>query len=183
MSKLQDEICRILDFDPNNYWATAWQEAVVKEKLVYTWMRVNGEVYCINKFVPDSDTVLVSNSITSMHEKVVETLEVFLPESGMYTDGVNCVYINKKPLKQWKKSYHPGFYQAEWVQKKKVADFEQFLGEAKLVPFFVSEVGALYKNQTKIGTAKDGIISLTDYNFYQDVVDWVEKEKLEWKLQ
>lgn len=183
MSKLQEEICRILDFDPNNYWTTAWQEAVVKEKLVYTWMRVNGEVYFINKFVPNSDTVFVSNNNTPSHEKEVETLEVFLPESGMYTDGVNCVYIIKKPLKQWKKSFHPEFYHVEWVQKKNVAGLEQFLGEAKLVPFFVSEVEALYKNQTKIGKAKDGIITLTDYNFYQDVVDWVEKEKLEWKIQ
>lgn len=109
MNKLQSEICRILDFN-EKYLQTALKEAISREKLTYTWMFVNGKLLYVDVIVPDENYVLASSPFIGPDKYEIESLEVWNPETGIYSCEECAILLIKKPLKQWKKSFHPNNY-------------------------------------------------------------------------
>lgn len=176
---LANRVCEILDF-PAHLIHMAVSEAVDKNKLRSTWMKVNGQILYIHDFDFGGDEIVTSDKTRIK----VETLDVFLPSAGLYSDGVSCLYLRKLPVKQWCKSYNVKSYNTYWIHNDALIEKDiSFHNKAKKVPFFVKPTGELFVNKLQIGTVKDGICTVSNMNFYQEVLDWVTKEKLPWTLQ
>lgn len=192
MSPLEQEILRILDFD-SAYLTTALNEASGKEKLANTAMIVNGKVGLVKEIYPEKGQVHVlfpdGGRIVT-----VSSLEVFLPETGIYYHKNFAVYIEKLAKKQWKKSFHADFYKIKSFNGSPPdndIDLVTFLHTAKNIPFYLSKVGRLFYRHQIIGeeipwavaygdTTKH--IKLYENTHYQGLLDYIKKENLPWEI-
>lgn len=174
-------VCDLLDF-PYHEVSTAIHEAVSKEKLQNTWMRVNGKVMYVGKFLWDTNEI-----VTKDKEKILVTdLDVFLPETGLYSDGFSCCYVNKLPKKQWAKSFSYNNYSCSYLYMNSTMnddDYTDFVGRAQKVPFFLTLYGQLYFAKYTVAKVKNNICEVSNPLFHQEVLDFVQKEKLPWMVQ
>lgn len=189
MNNLEIALCKIMGFSPEHK-SLAISEAINKEKLIGTFMRINGKVGYVHSLLTSSNTIKADfgglTDVPQPQEVPVDTLDVFLPETGIYeVDQGIGVGVLKTPMKQWKKSFSPSFYKVTTLDGKPRSDLVYQLNTARKVPFIFSMTGVIYAGiSIKIGTynflSKE--ILLTDYTFYQDLLDWINKEKLDWIL-
>lgn len=178
---LIQHVCRILDFQEKDA-AVAINEACNKGKLQNTWMKVNNHVLYVIDFGFSSDTILTEKNISVF----VKDLDVFLPEAGLYTDGETCVYLKKHPKKQWQKSFNTVLYSwsiLECSPSHVLDNVPAFIHTAKRVPFFKSKSGSIFFGKEVIASELDGICTVSNHIFYQELLDWITKEELPWKLQ
>jgi hypothetical protein len=177
MNPITQEVCRILDF-PEHRYDIAFKEAVNREKLTSTWMFLNGELVYISYLNYKSNVAVYSTYDNGGLEAEVKTLEVWLPETGLYSCKLGTLYLAKRPIKQWKKSFNPNFYTAEGLGKGKMLDY------AKLYPLIAKEKpqqiksigGKLYLFNKIIGNVVDSKVSITEPKFEQEVVDFIRKD-------
>ena len=185
MTKVKQEILRILDFT-EEHWPTAWKEAASKEKLTNTYMLVNGQVAYVNAFDLEENKVLCLFDENGANKWVdVDTLDVFLPDTGLYQKGEYALFVEKYPYKQWKKSAHDSFYGTIWVRREAEENYFFFLSGATPTKFFVCELsGKVYCGSKIVGLFNkiEGTINMTNKDFYIDVEQWIKKEKLPWIL-
>lgn len=177
MSKLIEEVCRILDF-PLGRADLAIKEGFSSpsSKLYGTWMFVNGELTYI------SGCCLESNSI--MNDKAnliaVETLEPWLPESGIYTDGETYVYISKRTHKHWQKSYKEANYNTTFLGDSFEFDITKL---AKSKPQkLITLRGNIYYERYLVGYFKDKEVQCINPFLYQELIDYSSRRNLGWNV-
>lgn len=177
---LLTRVCDLLDF-PYNAVSTAIHEAASKEKLQNTWMRVNGKVMYVGKFLWDTNEIVTEGK----KEILVTDLDVFLPETGLYSDGFSCCYVKKLPTKQWAKSFSYNNYVCSYLFMNGAmdGDYTDFVGRAQKVPFFLTPDGRLFFATYTVAKVQDNICKVSNPLFYQEVLDFVQKEKLPWMVQ
>lgn len=143
MNKLESEICRILDFS-ETYLQLALKEAINKQKLQDTYMFVNGELRFIDILIPGENSVVCSSYDSGSQKIEVDSLEVWNPETGIYSCEECSVVLLKKPIKQWKKSFHPNNYTYTVTKYGKMGETsEVFIKVAKEKP----EIFSVIKNK------------------------------------
>lgn len=165
---LMTELQRIMDLpDPR-------EEA--KKKLVGTTMIINGRPMKTMSFFFDDGAIEVDLGNTSTCIKV-KTLEVYLPEAGVYKhqDGYHVI-ITKVPKRQWLKSFHLSYYNVNTVGRdgyNKGANIFDGIFDKKKQDIFVTEEGFIYFWTKKIGYIKDtNTIVCTNKVFKQELIDW-----------
>lgn len=178
---LINRVCDLLDF-PYHAVSTAIYEAANKEKLQNTWMRVNGKVMYVGKFLWTTNEI-----VTKDNKKILVTdLDVFLPETGLYSDGFSCCYVKKLPRKQWAKSFSFNNYVFSYLYMdvyNEGEEYTDFVGRAQKVPFFLTPDGRLFFAKYTVAKVQDNICKVSNPLFYQEVLDFVQKEKLPWMVQ
>ena len=174
-------VCDLLDF-PHYESSIAIHEATSKEKLQNTWMRVNGKVMYVGKFLWDTNEI-----VTEGKKKILVTdLDVFLPETGLYSDGFSCCYVKKLPKKQWAKSFSYSNYGCSYLYMNGTMndnDYTDFVGRAQKVPFFLTLDGRLFFAKYTVATVKNNICEVRNHLYHQEVLDLVQKEKFPWVVQ
>lgn len=186
MNKLSSEVCRILDFS-EDYLSTAISEADSKEKLRNTYMFVNGTLTYVKAFVWSVGCVLAWDIKTDAETTVeVETLEPWLPLTGLYITDKIAVHISKKAHKHWKKSFVYDNYRFEIIKNNlKHSDCHLYQELSNTTPEPIAIVDkAVYFNLKTIGKiGKDNIISCTKPQFYQELLDFSNRKGLNWMIQ
>lgn len=148
----------------------------VKRKLSRTWMIVNGELKFIREFFINDGLVVVEDDLTDKQSTIiVKTLDIFLPEAGLYpiANG-NILYINKIPKRQWLKSYSDSFYTCKVIGsvRDKIAALPQIVGKKKQ-DIAVDKNQDIWYWDVPIGHVKDSMsIICTNMMFKQELMDW-----------
>jgi len=153
---------------------TPYDEA--QKKLQGTMMFVNGELKEIHKFYFDERVVQTIDHLTgNAATEKVETLEVYLPESGVYASPYGFhVIITKIPKRQWLKSFHSSFYRVSVVgDTGNCSNILASVSKAKKLNIFVDSKGYIYYWNRLIGYIKDpSTYTCTNKAFRQELIDW-----------
>jgi hypothetical protein len=148
------------------------------KKLLETYMVVNGEVVLIKEFVYDSDKVIVKKS-TKLQEIKVESIDVFLPESGIYRlDNDFRVLITKVPKRQWCKSFSSSYYNWVFLSGKQTSEWLTELyknletrSDITLIKdkfyYWDKMIGYIKSSKTKSSVVCE------DLNFKQELVEYI----------
>lgn len=168
MTKLMKELQRVFDMKE------PWDEA--KKKLHETWVIVNGEPVKILEFY-GTDSSIVDAKQTNGEIKAisVETLELFLPESGIYSDGKVGLLVVKLPKRQWQKSFSDLFYKVRTVTKEAALIPKNYLDiiyKGKRQDIFVDGKKNIWFWENLVGKIDKGNIVCLDMNFEQELRDW-----------
>ena len=152
-----------------------------QKKLIHTYMKVNGKtVYIANiedNLIQYEDG---QNHFTSKDTEIT-SLEVLLPDTGIYFIDENPYYLLKLPKRQWKKSMSWDFYKVNGAFKPN--QMVKKMVESK------KQSDGLWKNKTDVYylTLKIGKINklnqivLINNSFKQEVIDKGKVDK-EWIL-
>lgn len=174
MNKMYEELCRVLDF-PLDYYDKALYEAN-NGKLNSTWMEVNGELMYVDCF-SDSGMAIVQTEKGGKSVEV-ETLELWNPDTGIYSDGKKVLALKKKTGKQWKKSFNINNYFAlELNQTINYSDFYSKIYKQKPKQFANID-GHIYFNTTKVGQIKNGELVAKEI-YKPELLKFLEKEGTE----
>jgi hypothetical protein len=164
---LEKELQRVMDMQ------NPWDEA--KKKLLETWCIVNGAPFYLRDFSSMSTVEGKFSGVDKQAEITVETLEVFLPESGLYptTKGNACLVI-KKPKRQWQKSFNENFYTVMMIGNvgTQPKNYIEEIAKSKRVDIFKDKSGDIYYWETKIGRVEKNTLICFDKNFEQELKDW-----------
>lgn len=177
MNKLISEVCRILDF-PLEYQDLALKEAIQKEKLLNTWMFVNGELHFINTLDYTNGTIYDGNNIIQVY-----SLEPWNPETGLYSYNNNLVFLSKKTNKQWQKSFNPNHYTVKYLHTSGCSVPYEIL--SKLEPETMHEHGEIiYFYDKSIGLiSPNKVVKCIHPQFYQELIDYSNRKGLMWNVQ
>jgi hypothetical protein len=149
-----------------------------EKKLRHTWMFVNDELQYIQEF-QDSNIVLVVDTITNKTSKVkVKTLEVWLPEAGVYPlPNGNFVLLTKLPKRQWLKSFSDTYYRMSLFGEKDQKDsMHKQLAKVKKQNIYVDHNKFIWWWDTKIGhVSSSHSLKCTNQHFSQELVDWCKQ--------
>jgi hypothetical protein len=188
MNKLLREAGRILDLDPHQYVSTIISEADKKEKLRNTYMFVNGKLEYVSKFYWNDNIIGVYNMEEAEATPVnVETLEPWLPLSGMYVSEDFSLYLTKRPHKHWRKSFSPDNYRLDFTSPITKAEVEKtmFTSLSTMTPELIAVSGDyIYLNGSIIGKKdKNEVVSCINYLFYQELLDFSNKKEMNWTIK
>jgi len=147
-----------------------------RKKLQDTYMVVNGKILYIKEFFTGTNQLLSINEDTGDGTLIdVLTLDVFLPEAGLYQlSSGNLLCLSKIPKRQWLKSFSRTYYNSDVLgtvtqETRPILDILY----QKPQKIAVNSIGNIYFLQTKIGVVKNAkeFICL-DLNFAQELIDW-----------
>lgn len=168
MGILKDELCRIMDMNDPLHEAN--------KKLLGTWMIVNSKLMEIKEFLPTDNIIYAYSKKENKNINIkVETLDVFLPETGLYSrEDFGAVFIHKVPKRQWFKSFHISFYQLIYLGKQnKGKGIMENLHKIKPIKFWVSPEADIYYRDNNIGYIDNNLnIVCTNILFKQELMDW-----------
>ena len=163
---LLNELQRIMDL-PN-------PEEEAKKKLIGTIMIVNGKPGKIISFDVTSNLIEVQGEFRTEIIKV-KTLEVYLPESGVYSHpNGTYIIIQKIPKRQWLKSFNSSYYDVEVIGNAdwNISLFDGIFDKKKQ-DIFVDIEKRVFFWSTQIGYIKDSsTIVCINKTFRQELIDW-----------
>ena len=179
MNKLIEEVCRILDF-PLDKSELAFKEAFSSSspKLYGTHMFVNGELTYLEAV--DWHNGILLDEHGKQHQ--VKTLEPWLPETGIYTDGKYYVYIYKKTHKHWQKSYKHSNYGMVFLNDTPDFDLKKI---AKSKPESIVVInGTIFYGRHIVGFNDVGGDTICNNPLlYQELVDYSNRRNLGWNVK
>jgi hypothetical protein len=156
------------------------------KKLVNTVMFLNGKLEYIIEFHWDFNKVSYLNYDSLVKEGdplnvAVKSLEVFMPETGLYSSSeFGYIYINKVPKKQWAKSFSEAGYMLYALVKKatKVNTYIQWknilnLTSFKKVDIIVNEEKEIFYHNHFIGVLVEDKVICSNELFTQEIKDWL----------
>jgi hypothetical protein len=162
------ELQRIMDLE--------YPEEEANKKLVDTIMFVNGKLEHILKFYVPENIVLVRDyNLCCEVQKTVKTLEVYLPEAGVYPSPKGYyVIITKIPKRQWLKSFSTSFYSVDIVGGDvETNNVLTEISKVKKCNIFVTSQGYIFYWKQIIGYIQDSkTIICTNKAFKQELIDW-----------
>lgn len=143
-------------------------------KFVGTWCVINGELNLIQDITPEG--ILTNN--TNFEPEDIETIETWMPETGIYESEKSYYFLNRLPKKQWKKSFAAGEnYEITpiFVKKQRTNSIPGLFDDERNNPdidrnWILVHDFLIYKFHV-VGKATYGIITVLDHNFYQEVKD------------
>jgi hypothetical protein len=146
------------------------------KKLQNTWMFVNEEIQFVKEFL-DNNCIYIKNYTTDKTEKVkVKTLDVWLPEAGIYAlSSGNHVLITKLPKRQWLKSYSDSYYRmALYGDKYQKGSIHKEASKSKKQNIYVDEHKYIWWWDTPIGHVNNSnSIKCTNQHYSQELKDWL----------
>lgn len=162
------ELQRIMDMkDP-------YEEA--RKKLLETWVIVNGIPSKILEFHGEESDKLTLRSTTGIASvELVKTLEIFLPESGVYADEKGGgILVVKLPKRQWQKSFSENFYKIRAIVKghKVPTNYLDFVHKGPRQDIFLDGKKNIWFWENQIGKIENGKVVCLDMNFEQELKDW-----------
>lgn len=183
MTKLESEICRILNF-PEKYLGVAKSEAVDKAKLRNTWMYLNGKLSYIHAMELSGSIVVSESKVGEVMPVQVETLEAFVPQAGLYATKGGLLSVTKKAAKSWAKSFKPDNYRIFDVNtpKRKILTPDLIdLSETACELITGDGTGKIWVYGVEKEVASLGIEEVVVFNskYYQEVLDYVTRKGLE----
>jgi hypothetical protein len=156
------------------------------KKLVNTVMFLNGELKYILEFHWDYNKVsfLDYNTLVKGGNPIlgiVKSLEVFMPETGLYSSSeFGYIYINKVPKKQWAKSFSEIGYTLYALAKKvtKASAYIQWgnilnLTSFKKVDIIVDKEKSIFYHNHFIGVLGEDKVICSNELFTQEIKDWL----------
>jgi hypothetical protein len=185
MNQLSDALMRIMDF-PNDL-GKAYHEAQNNNKLRNTYMIVNGSLMLVRSFDVSSNVVVASDKMDSEKNVQVKTLDLWLPETGIYEVDNYPTFLYRVPQKQWRKSFSWDFYAVKPVGKSPVfcnnafklfeKNPEQIAMVDERIYFYTTPIAELVKS--KFGTM---YFKYLNASFAQELDDYIKERGLPWKL-
>jgi hypothetical protein len=165
---LEMELQRIMDL-PNPS-----EEA--KKKLEGTYMIVNGTLEYVRELFINSSQLVSYDKRTDESSLInVHTLEVFLPEAGLYPlNSGNIVFLQKVPKRQWMKSYTENYYKKDIIGTAHITSdvVKDLLGKKRQDIAVDTERNIWFWNK-KIGYIKDSEhLVCSNTLFKQELIDW-----------
>jgi len=163
------ELRRIMDMpNPND-------EA--DRKLTKCFMLVNGEIRYVTEYLHEKGGLTYyDHKVDKKVSVVVKTLDVFLPEAGVYKCEDTYIYVTKKPMRQWQRSISEGFYSVEDFitgSGRMTTDVVSKIYKGKKVDIWVSPNAKLYYKNHNVGYVKDeNTFICTSKHFKQELLDW-----------
>jgi len=150
-----------------------------KKKLVGTYIRVNGKIGQVDHISMGSMTLIHSDLVYEYKEEEIESIEVLLPEPGMYlytkNGDTSVLQITKHTSKQWRKSFNCDLYR---ITDRFDNLYDGYLLDALVrLPDIYLYQGDIYYQYTKIGEyklnpkGKTRSITLYDDTFKQELKD------------
>lgn len=150
------------------------------KKLQGTYMALNGELVYVSSIDENSIIVKSRYGTGAYIEEDVESLEVWLPETGIsIISPTNRVFVYKYPEKQWHKSFNYNFYSTSLLDES-CDEWE--------IPYLIYEKGIIKTNKPyifktmiwyldkQIGTLFENKITVTDGRFFQECYEEFSKE-------
>lgn len=165
-------LCDVLDLP------AAWASKEAESKLSETIMFVNGKLTPVLQVNGDGLVYVVDEDLGTrevLHDRDVTSLKVWLPESGIYYDSKTGepVYLIRKPLRQWKRSFSLSFYDVVFPFGKKFpitrvnpelySDF--WVDKNKYIWYMTSQVGYIKNSKSYV---------CTNPVFQQELYDWMK---------
>ena len=143
-----------------------------RHKFKNTYMIVNGLVQKIVDFDFDREEV-----ITSIENIRVVSLDVWLPEAGLYPYKEKAYIVNKIPHRLWVKSFSFENYVVYETSPKgelvPIRTKEIFsLYTAKKCKFWVSPSNIIFSTIGMVGKVVNKKIICIDDRFIQELIDW-----------
>lgn len=148
------------------------------KKLAETYMFVNGELSLVFDLTSSNKIgVYLKNGDKSyILDKNIQTLDVWLPETGLYFDSKgSLIYVSKVPKRQWLRSYSPNFYNSIHVETKNGVKWTSLsdVAKSKKHDIAVDSRGNIWHHTMKIGYVKDSqTYTCTNQMFKQELIDW-----------
>lgn len=153
-------------------------------KLETTVMKVNGELMYIHRVRQEGLIVSgLSGKEKTLLEKDIQTLEVWLPKTGVYTQrGTNNkVVLTRIPERQWRRSFCTSFYGVNYFSEDEFNLLD--VGPDVRESFWVDSNRVLRFLDIVVGVhEKDGTMTCTDSRFAQELVD-LSREGLHFECQ
>jgi hypothetical protein len=145
------------------------------KKLQNTWMFVNDELQFVKEFL-DNNCVCIRNFTTEKTEKVkVRTLDVWLPEAGVYAlSSGNHVLITKLPKRQWLKSFSDSYYRMSlFGNKDQKGSLYKEASKSKKQNIYVDQDKYIWWWDVKIGFVNSShSLKCTNQHYEQELRDW-----------
>lgn len=176
MGTLKQSLCKLLDL-PDIY---VMKEA--QHKLSDTFVRINGTIVFLASVGKETIDVITEDGIELTLDVRVEEvpIEVFLPDTGAYFDSKgNNIVLYKKPLRQWKKSFHSSLYDI-FVNGNlsSKASVVYGLDETSRKDIWVDSEGKIKYLTKYIGEVVDSTTIICENPFFkQEIIDWIKNEK------
>jgi len=172
---LLDMLCNIMELDK------PMEEA--NRKLRKTYMIVNGIVLKVSDFdIPYNIIHYINPNSGDVEHVKVDTLQVFLPETGLYPlSNGQLLYVNKVPKRQWNKSFTFEYYSADNIgemnpKATKYRAKEQVLTEicySKPSDIAIDYTGNIYYGSNVIGVVLNSKEVICNHQQYeQELIDW-----------
>lgn len=175
MGTLKQSLCKLLDL-PDIY---VMKEA--QHKLSDTFVRINGEIVFLASVGKETiDVITEDESEFTLDVRNEGTIEVFLPDTGAYFDSEGRdIILYKKPLRQWKKSFHSSLYDI-FVNGNlsSKASVVYGLDETSRKDIWVDKEGKIKYLTKYIGEVVDSTTIICENPFFkQEIIDWIKNEK------
>ena len=84
---------------------------IIKEanrKFGDTWLIINGEPKYVISFEGDYIRLTTGDGQTMLPQELVQSIEPWMPEPGIYQTGNGYIYLHRLPRRQWLKSFSLG---------------------------------------------------------------------------
>ena len=149
----------------------AIQEA--QNKLHETTVLINGELHFIYDVTSKYIACVNKPLSESFCLEEVDSLEVWIPETGVYftKDTATPVFFQRKPNRQWKKSFSPTFYNITSLNGNDYSVLKIDPNSRKTI--WVDSNKVIWYFNTKIGYIKDSSsLVCTSSIFEQELKDW-----------
>lgn len=151
-----------------------------EKKFAKTYMLVNGEIVYVAGFNWNEQCLLTSTPNGGVLSYEVDSLEVFLPETGIYLLNIKKdvipVFIQKIPKRQWLKSFSNSFYRMTHlsngteIKVNNVVYLDLVKGR---IPIYVDRNQDIWHSYLRVGYIKNSTtLVCTNKLFEQELKDW-----------
>jgi len=154
-----------------------WAAKESPSKLGETYLFLNDILVFVNGI--NGDGITFSTPSGTMHtftdEDQVDSLKVWVPETGVYfkKGSDEAVFLQRRPLRQWRKSFSPSFYELNFIGGKVFKIFD--IDTASRKSIWVDRFGVIRHYTKEIGYVKDSEnIVCTVKHFRQELSDWTK---------
>jgi hypothetical protein len=183
---LETELMRIMDF-PNDL-SKAYHEAQSNNKLRNTYMVVNGELAYIKDFDIAKNNIIGGNKLTDGTKLIpVKSLEVWLPEIGIYNVPNNPTFLFRFAQKQWRKSFSWDFYAVKSIGTSLTYSndpYALFKQEPEKIALLNNKIYFYTTLVAELVQVEDGVLifKYVDTTFAEEVNDYIRERGKPWIL-
>ena len=148
-------------------------EKEAKKKLVGTYIRINGTIGQVESITNTRLLIVHETAAVEYRVEDIESIEVVLPEPGMYLYTKNkdtiILQITKSTSKQWRKSFNHDLYR---ISDRFDCLYDGYALDklVKLHDVYLHQ-GSIWHQYTKIGDYQGKKVTLYDDTFKQELKD------------
>jgi hypothetical protein len=152
------------------------------KKLYNTWMIVNGNP---GKITGISETILEIYSLNQTHTQLesneVKSLEIWMPQTGIYQYQGKTMLLLKNPKKQWRKSFNIDLYSGMCKNINSELEIVKFIWLGEFKENFWKTDNAAYYQDMKIGNIDKNGKLILDCDLFNEELYNLSKKDESWK--